>query len=155
MSRHSVEDEVAGAAAGLAALITLIVMAVIVTFLVAMATEIVRIYRTHAFQPTKTARILWVAAACLLGVWLVAGLLATHPQFAPLAAYLASWGFLAYCVVVEVCDGVAGAREAPALQANAAGLLEQAPGGFPWDGRGNANLEDLIGEGVVLGEALR
>ncbi len=155
MSRRSFEDDVSGAAAGLAALITLIVMAVILAFLVAMATEIVRIYQTRAFQPTRIARILWIALACLLGVWLLAGLLALNPAFAPLSAYLASWGFLAYCIVVEVCDGVAGAQEAPALEPNAAGLLEPAPAGLPWRGRRSASLEDLMGEGVVLGEAVR
>lgn len=151
MSRRSAENQ----AAGLAALIALIIMAVVVAFLVAMATEIIRIYRARAFQPTRTARLLWAALAGLLGVWLLAGLLALHPQSVPLAAYLASWSFLAYCIMVEVCDGLAGAREAPALQANAAGLLEPAAGRFPWGGDRAAGLDDLFQEGVVLGEALR
>ena len=154
MSRHSFEDEVAGAAAGLGMLIMLIVMAVIVAFLVAMATEIVRIYQTRAFQPTKTARILWIAAACLLGVWLLAGLLALNPLFVPSAAYLASWSFLLYCIVVEACDLIARRDEEQSLQTNAAGLLEATPGGFPWNGRKTLPLDDMIREGVILGESV-
>lgn len=82
----------------------LLMMAVAITIFIATLKEIPRIFAERGFQPTRTARILWIALAALLGLWLLAAILATNPATVVLATYIASWGFLAFVMVVEGCD---------------------------------------------------
>src|SRR5438045_3615822 len=66
------------------------------TLLIVILKELGRIYLARAFRPGWGARILWLALAAFIGVWVVAGVLATNPPTVPLASYLSSWSFLLF-----------------------------------------------------------
>src|SRR5712692_7604005 len=78
--------------------------AFVIKLVVALATELFRIYKARAFQPTTTARILWGALALLIGLWCLAAVLATNILTMPAAAYIATWSFLGFVVCAEGCD---------------------------------------------------
>jgi hypothetical protein len=84
------EDSAAQGMAGLALLVGIVIAAVLITILIIVATEIVRIYQRRAFQDTTTARVLWAAAAGQLLFWGLAALLLASPQTTALGAYLAA-----------------------------------------------------------------
>jgi hypothetical protein len=98
------EDAVAEAGASVMLVILVMVAAVVATVIVILLMEIARIYQAQAFAATTIARILWIALAALLAVWLLAGLLAASPATLPLGLYLAAWAFLAFVVIAEGCD---------------------------------------------------
>lgn len=83
--------------------VAIVLAAILVTILIAIVKEVARIYLARAFQPTKTARILWLALAGLGTAWLVAVVLANLGMVST-SVYLASWSFLTFVVVVEGCD---------------------------------------------------
>lgn len=153
-------DAIDDASAGLAALLMVGVVAMaigLLALLVATLAELARIYRARAFQPTPTARLLWLALVGLLGAWLIAGLLAGNPADTPQAAYLAAWSFLVFCLVVEACDLFAARQEKTGTDLNAAGLLDVAPAahrdnGYRQNGQRDLALEEWVPAGVVLGQ---
>lgn len=102
------EDAAATGIAGLCLVVAIVVAAFLMTILIILTRELIRVYQSRATQPTLVARILWVALALLLGVWLVAGLLLTHAATTGLGAYSAAWAFLLFVVVVEGADVYAG-----------------------------------------------
>jgi hypothetical protein len=100
----SFEDQMIEGLAGLMLWATIIVSAIVMTILIVLLKELGRVYAARAFQPTRTARVLWIALAGLVGLWLLGAVLATNPANAVLGAYIASWAFLAFVLVVEGCD---------------------------------------------------
>ena len=99
-----VESEVSGAAAGLVMLALIAALVVIGIVLAAMVTELFRIFRARAFQPTGAAKVLWIGLILLLAIWLLAGMSAADPNLGAPASYLAAWAFLAFTLTAEVCD---------------------------------------------------
>jgi hypothetical protein len=152
MYRRSITDELGDTAAGIVVAILVAGLVIFGIFMKGMLTEIFRIYRAWAFQPTTTARILWVALIVLLLIWLMAGLMAFIPYLGVLATYVSSWAFLLYCLVVEACDWYAQRQEQELLGANSAGLLELSPSAAGGHGNQAFDWTDVVREGVVLGE---
>ena len=97
------EEAIAGLV-GLALLVTAIVIAVIVIVIISLVTELWRIFKTRGFEHTQHSRILWGALAGLLGLWLVAGLLATNPSTASLALVIGCWSFFVFVLVCLCVD---------------------------------------------------
>jgi hypothetical protein len=137
---------------GAAVFMVLVGMA-IAACLIAIGMEIAKIYQAHAFKPTKTARILWIAGASLLAIWMVAGLLISYvPSLAVISAYVASWSLLIFIIVIEGCDIHERNKEAKQLEAaenldNYLGSFEpsEAPGG---NGHRVVENKDLVGSAV-------
>jgi fatty acid desaturase len=96
------------AAAGMAVAIALLVLAVIVTVAILLATEVVRIYRERAREGGEIGRFLWTALAGLLLCWGVAAVFMAIPGTFPIGLAVATWGFLAFAVAVEIVDWHAG-----------------------------------------------
>lgn len=97
------EEAIAGLV-GLSLIVAAIVLAVIVIVAISLVTELGRIYKTRGFERTQQSRVLWSALAGLLGLWLVAGLLATNPATVSLALAIGCWGFFIFvlvCLCVE------------------------------------------------------
>ena len=101
------ENEVSGAAAGILAMAVIFALAVVVTIVGIMLTEIWRVYETRAIrQPNSpSARVLWIALMLFLGVLILAGfLVTTAPLLAAWALPMVTWSFLIYVIVVEFTD---------------------------------------------------
>ncbi len=79
----------------------------------AMCTELVKIYSERAFTGTRSARILWIALACLIGALVVAGLFATFPHTAAIGVIVACWATFLFTVVVVWIDASERAKEVP------------------------------------------
>src|SRR3712207_6048756 len=102
MSRHASGGGETALAEGLLTLV-LLIAAGIGILLWAMLSELWNIYKTRAFTGTRSAKVLWYALACLLGIFLLAGLLATQPHMAPIGLFTACWSLFAYVIV---CIGI-------------------------------------------------
>lgn len=148
MSRPSWEDK-------LAAISTSLVIAgvlAIAALLVATLTELVRVYKSRALQDTRSAHHFWIALAALIATWTLAALLATNPHLTAPAAYLVAWSFLVFVIVVEGYDSFLARDEKSNLQASSTGLLEFEAPEANQDGHVGLPSDEVLQEGVVLGE---
>lgn len=106
-------EAISAQAANWMMVVVLAAVAVAIIIFIATLKEVPRIYAERGFQPTGTARVLWIALATLLGLWLLAAVLALNPATVVLATYVASWSFLAFVMVVEGCDQYARRLDPP------------------------------------------
>jgi hypothetical protein len=111
VSRHSSGSAETALAEGIFALV-LLVAAVIIILLVYMVSELYRIFRDHVHN-SKASRILWGALAGLLSILLLAGILATNPDLAPLGLAIGAWALFAFSVVCELTDWYYRRKEVP------------------------------------------
>lgn len=120
------EDAAVDGAMGVVALIAMAVVAAIagfiISFIFGLCTEVARIYLAHASTGSRSARVLWAAAAGLVLVWSVATLLVTSTDYQLTGLLLASYGLLAFVIVIEGCD-LLGAQQAE-QEISAAGQLD-------------------------------
>ncbi len=108
------------AVGGLAVVIALLVIAVIVTLIILLATELVRIYRERARAGSEIGRFLWTALAGLILCWGVAALLIAFPATHLVGFSLGAWSFLTFVIGVEVVDWRASNAVTAYLPADAA-----------------------------------
>jgi hypothetical protein len=107
---------------GLVFAAAILAIAISATLLIALLTELGRIYGSRAMgQHTASSRVLWIALAAFSALLLASGLLAANASTAVLALYLAAWSFLAFVIVVEACDWYAQRFDEPTA-------VEEAPG---------------------------
>lgn len=108
------ENEVSQTTAGLIGVIAITVAAIVLTLILILLKEMVRIYQTHALhQNSTTAKQLWAALVIFIGVWLLCAGLAAIPGLAVLAGYIASWSLFIFVVFVEVTDMTASRSQVP------------------------------------------
>ncbi len=107
------EDELFNSVVGVALLVMLVVAGIILTLLYLTVTELFRIYRARATDASQTSRHLWTALACLLGVFLLAGLYAGLTQDGVTSLIIVSWSFLVYVLACEYIDWQARRNEPP------------------------------------------
>ncbi len=107
-----------GDLAGSIIMVALVIAVVVFTLIVILITELWRVYKTRALQSTESSRIFWIVLACLLGAWLIAGLMTLNPQTLPLGVYVAAWSFLAFVIIVEILDARLSRTEQPAVPAD-------------------------------------
>lgn len=98
------ESTAATGFAGLLIVAAKMVIAIAITILVILLTELGRIFMKRGFKQSTTARVLWIALAANIGLTLLTGFLMTNPATFPIGLYLSSWGFLGFTLVVIGCE---------------------------------------------------
>lgn len=90
---------------GLMIFMAILISAVVLTLILILMRELIRIWISRAGQPTRSANILRISLVSLLGCWLVLGaLMALSPATLEIALVVASFAFLAFVIVAEICD---------------------------------------------------
>ena len=104
------EDVGAEGLVGMVILAAIIAAAVSITITIVLLRELVSIFQRRAFQPTTSARVLWLSLAILVTLWSLVALLAGNPAQAPMAI-LASWSTLLAVIIWEFIDVHEGRSE--------------------------------------------
>ncbi len=103
--RGSWEDQVIGEGMALAAILFILVVAAVVTLVVAAGKETARLAEESASYSDSTRKVLRWTLRSFLGLVLACGLLAVLvPAVTTGAVYTAAWGFLGVVLMVEACD---------------------------------------------------
>ena len=104
MSRRTSDEALAAELATVSVVGAGIILAIIVVVLIALVSELWRVFKAHAFQRTQASRMLWIAFASLLVLLLIAGLLASNPVTASAAPIVACWSLFVFILACELID---------------------------------------------------
>jgi hypothetical protein len=104
MARHSSDEAATAQLVTVSLMGAGIILAIIALVLVALVSELWRIFKAHAFTPGPASRWLWGALAGLCGLLLVAGILASNPSTTAYSLPIVCWSFFVFVLVCEVTD---------------------------------------------------
>jgi hypothetical protein len=112
---HRSEEQVLDGLLGIMLVGAMLLALAVVSLIVMITTELVRIFRERSQQYPQ----LWYALAGLLGVWLIAGLISLQPGMQLVGISLGCWAFCLFCIGCEVLDWQARRAE-PTIPAEVA-----------------------------------
>ena len=111
-SGYSWEDRAAEGLAGVVILAGIFVAAVSITLVIVLLRELIAVFQRRAFQPTRSAKVLWGSLGVLVLLYAVTAVAASDPDLGPLCAYASAWATLLFVIVAEYVDVHEGGRDA-------------------------------------------